>query len=58
MDGLNLPDFMPATFEVADEKTNDQAYKITYAVSKMDDEIKDRFKALYAIQSVCQDFNE
>ena len=53
MDGLNLPDFLPATYEVADEKTNDQAYKITYAVSKMDDEIKDRFKALYAIQSVC-----
>jgi hypothetical protein len=62
MDGLNLPHFMAGgaggVHQLTENETNEQSLKITSAISKMDDELKDRFKALYTIQSLCKDFDE
>jgi len=62
MDGLNIPNFMPggagAVGQLTEDETNEQNLKIASAINKMDDELKDRFKALYSIQSLCKDFDE
>ena len=43
---------------MTENETNEQNLKITNCISKIDDELKDRFKALYTIQSICKDFDE
>lgn len=43
---------------MTENETNEQNLKITNCISKIDDELKDRFKALYTIQSTCKDFDE
>jgi len=43
---------------MTENETNEQNFKITNCISKIDDELKDRFKALYTIQSICKDFDE
>lgn len=44
--------------KMTQEEEDKQNYKVTDYINKMDDELKDRFKALKAIQDLCRDFDD
>mgnify|MGYP006174460981 CR=1 FL=1 len=62
MDAPNIPHFMPGgsggISKMTQEEEDQQNFKVSDTIDKMDDELKDRFKALKAIQDLCRDFDE
>lgn len=44
--------------KMTQEEEDQQNFKISDCIDKMDDELKDRFKALKAIQDLCREYDD
>jgi len=44
--------------KMTQEEEDKQNFKVADYINKMDEELKDRFKALKAIQDLCRDFDD
>jgi len=62
MDTPQIPHFMPGgagmISKMTEDEENQAQHKMSKYIDEMDAEIKDRFKALFAIQSFVRDFDE
>ena len=62
MDDPQIPHFMPGgaggVGKMTENDENEHELKVCDHIGKMDDELKDRFKALYKLQAICNDLGE
>ena len=62
MDTPQIPHFMPGGLggvgKMTEEEEAQQDFKVSKYINEMDDELKDRFKALKAIQDYTKEFDE